>query len=230
LLRNFLDAQSPHVDTPNTESFGNEQQRPPSATLGTPGSRPPKRRRTNEVPEWENTRPQWQQVLGDSHARQQMNESVLTQRPWTTVNAPAPPVNVQMPTRNVNGSRGPQRNMVGQPTMTWAAVNQPTVAPAPAPAPPPPPAPAPAAVLPPTPLPINNGMRNNDNGLRWNAEQERREGTEGQEEGSKALIDTFQNPKKRKIYGVISGLQSGIEHLQRELDSLKRLLGIDDED
>ena len=29
---------------------------------------------------------------------------------------------------------------------------------------------------------------------------------------------------------LVSGLQGGIEHLQKELDSLKRALGIDDED
>ena len=50
------------------------------------------------------------------------------------------------------------------------------------------------------------------------------------EEGSVALIDTFPKSKQRQVYGLVSGLQGGIENLQRELDTLKKALGIDDED
>jgi len=58
----------------------------------------------------------------------------------------------------------------------------------------------------------------------------RRESTVPNEEGSVALIDKLPKNKQRQVYGLVSGLQGGIEHLQRELDSLKRALGIDDED
>lgn len=74
----------------------------------------------------------------------------------------------------------------------------------------------------------NSGERNG-NGVRRNTEQERRESTIGNEEGSGALIDSLPKNKQRQVYGLVSGLQGGIEHLQRELDSLKRALGIDDE-
>jgi hypothetical protein len=72
-----------------------------------------------------------------------------------------------------------------------------------------------------------NGGENNGNDLQRNMEQERRESTI--EEGSGALIDSLPKSKQRQVYGLISGLQGGIGHLQRELDSLKRALGIDDE-
>ena len=58
-------------------------------------------------------------------------------------------------------------------------------------------------------------------------EQERGESTI--EERSGALIDILPKSKQRQVYGLISGLQGGIENLQRELDSLKKVLGIDDE-
>ena len=45
-----------------------------------------------------------------------------------------------------------------------------------------------------------------------------------------AVIDTLPKNKQRQVYGVLSGLQAGIEHLQRELDALKRTLGVEDED
>jgi hypothetical protein len=47
---------------------------------------------------------------------------------------------------------------------------------------------------------------------------------------SKPMIDTFPKAKQRQIFSVISGLQGGIDHLQKQLDALKALLGIDEED
>ncbi|KUJ06264.1 uncharacterized protein LY89DRAFT_692600 [Mollisia scopiformis] len=41
------------------------------------------------------------------------------------------------------------------------------------------------------------------------------------------LIDTFPKTKQRHIYGVIGGLESGIDHLNAQVVSLKALLGID---
>ena len=47
---------------------------------------------------------------------------------------------------------------------------------------------------------------------------------------SKPVIDTLPKAKQRQIFSVISGLQGGIDHLQKQLDTLKALLGIDEED
>jgi hypothetical protein len=77
---------------------------------------------------------------------------------------------------------------------------------------------------------MRNGGESNGNGVRRDIERERRESTTGNEEGTTSLIDSLPKNKQRQVYGLVSGLQGGIEHLQRELDSLKRALGIDDED
>jgi len=92
--------------------------------------------------------------------------------------------------------------------MGWATVNTPTSAP--------PPLISPGAG--------NVGSYGN------NLEQGRREETVVHDDGSVALIDTLPKNKQRQVFSLVSGLQSGIEGLQRELDSLKRALGIDDED
>ena len=47
---------------------------------------------------------------------------------------------------------------------------------------------------------------------------------------STPMIDTLPKAKQRQIFSVISGLQGGIDHLKKQLDALKALLGIDDED
>jgi hypothetical protein len=47
---------------------------------------------------------------------------------------------------------------------------------------------------------------------------------------STPMIDTLPKAKQRQIFSVISGLQGGIDHLQKQLDALKALLGISDED
>lgn len=83
---------------------------------------------------------------------------------------------------------------------------------------------APAPQLPNTTL-----LESNGGAFRSVTEQGRQEDTVLNEEGSVALIDTLPKNKQRQVYGLVSGLQGGIEHLQRELDSLKRALGIDDE-
>lgn len=47
---------------------------------------------------------------------------------------------------------------------------------------------------------------------------------------STPMIDTLPKAKQRQIFSVISGLQGSIDHLKKQLDALKALLGIDDED
>lgn len=44
------------------------------------------------------------------------------------------------------------------------------------------------------------------------------------------LIDSFPKSKQRHIFGVIGGLESGIDHLNAQVVSLKALLGIDAEE
>ncbi|KAF4635049.1 hypothetical protein G7Y89_g3047 [Cudoniella acicularis] len=176
-----------------------------------------KRRRTDTVPEWESQRPQWEQELGDSQARQQMKD--IVQRPWATVN---PQISTQTPPILMNGGNGtrsvppsaierqtPMTTPMGTP-MGWATVNQPS--------------PVPGAQM------FGSGADSNGTSYQNTLEQGRREETVGNEEGSVALIDTLPKHKQRQVYGLVSGLQGGIEHLQRELDSLKKALGIDDED
>jgi hypothetical protein len=47
---------------------------------------------------------------------------------------------------------------------------------------------------------------------------------------STSIIDTLPKAKQRQIFSVLSGLQGGIDHLKKQLDALKAILGIDDED
>jgi hypothetical protein len=47
---------------------------------------------------------------------------------------------------------------------------------------------------------------------------------------STPIIDSLPKPKQRHIYSLISGLQGGIDHLEKQLSSLKALLGIEDDD
>ena len=75
---------------------------------------------------------------------------------------------------------------------------------------------------------MHNGGDVHRNGFYRDRERERREPTIGNEDGS-TIIDSLPKNKQRQVYGLISGLQGGIEHLQRELDGLKRAMGIDDE-
>jgi hypothetical protein len=203
LMESIDVVQSTSIDTSTGADFLNEPQRTSSATILSSGPPSTKRRRTNEVPEWENTRPRWEQELGDSHAEQQMKDTSNVQRPWATVNNPVSAATPQTLKNGLNDDL--PRNSMG-----WAAVNQPTPVP--------------------TPQMVNNSMESNSNGSRRSLEQERREETVPNEEGPSALIDRLPKTKQRQVYGLVSGLQGGIEHLQRELDSLKKALGIDDED
>jgi len=204
MIISYIDVtESPVVETPGDgdgeNSFNNGPREPSSSDPKA------KRRRVNAVPEWEGARPQWEQGLGDSQVRQQMND--IVQRPWATVNHPAPVPIVQSVKNGTNGARPVSGSAIDHPSSTgWATVNQP------------------AAIS--APQPFNTGA----DGYKSNLDQGRREETVVNEEGSVALIDTLPKNKQRQVYGLVSGLQGGIEHLQKELDSLKRALGIDEED
>lgn len=74
------------------------------------------------------------------------------------------------------------------------------------------------------------GMDSNGGFPRRSLSRDRREDSRGDDSGMSPIIDTLPKNKQRQLYGVLSGLQGGIEHLQRELDSLKKALGVEDAD
>lgn len=171
-----------------------------------PASNPPdsKRRRTDAVPDWESARPQWEQELGASHARQQMNE--MGQKSWATVNSPIP---MSMPTVEMGRSRNPSeslehRNSIGG----WAAVNQQPLGP---------------------PAQNFNNVEGSVMSSHRNIEEQARREETMIDDRSEALIDTLPKKKQREVYMLVSGLQMGINQLQNELNSLRKALGIDDE-
>ena len=187
-----------------------------------------KRARLQEVPQWAPQPPpqpplhqpvQWgQNHLPLPPLSQQLNEKL--QKTWATVNQH--PLKPQLPT-NGNGHLPPEHYKTN--TMSWATVNQPqphTQTPL-----------QPQAYPTPQTAPSVQGMMHNGGDTHWNGfsqEGEGRESTTGNEEGSGALIDSLPKSKQRQVYGLVSGLQGGIEHLQRQLDALKRAIGIDDVD
>ena len=204
------------TSTPVARPSLNANQQPLSQPLqpSHPSSTGPsaKRRKKNTVPDWESARPQWEQELGDSQARQQMNQIIPVQRPWAPVNVPVSTPSSQPTMNGMNGTGSAPTTIRPSNSMGWATVNQPAAAPA--------------------PQTSRNGLESNGDSYRNSVgvDQGRRESTVPNEEGSAALIDMLPKNKQRQVYGLVSGLQGGIEHLQRELDSLKRALGIDDED
>jgi hypothetical protein len=136
---------------------------------------------TDPIPEWESARPQWEQELGDSQARQHMNE--IVQRPWTTVNSPATmPIPTSQPMNDMN-SLGtlPSRTIEQRNSMGWATVNQPTSLPG----------------------PQKYERASSTAGSFRNLEQVRREDTVINEEGSVPLIDTLPKSKQRQVYGQV---------------------------
>jgi hypothetical protein len=79
---------------------------------------------------------------------------------------------------------------------------------------------------------LDNGIEREESIPHGSFENGRREDTViyGDAEPPIPLIDTFPRNKQRHIYGIVSGLQGGIEHLQKELEMLKKALGIHEEE
>ncbi|RDW79606.1 hypothetical protein BP6252_04244 [Coleophoma cylindrospora] len=98
-----------------------------------------------------------------------------------------------------------------EPRPMWAAVNRTEPVPA-------------------TPEKMVNGNGTSSMLSHTNSEYERREETAPSEDTTRPLIDAMPKNKQRQIYGLVSGLQGGIDHLQKELDMLKKVMGIDDAD
>ncbi|CAD6501229.1 BgTH12-01483 [Blumeria graminis f. sp. triticale] len=168
-----------------------------------------KRRRTTApiastpMPEWENLRhPQWDQDLGNS-SRRLVN---MGQQPWASVKLQATTSNTSGVLNGRNsGASGVSDALEQRSSLAWPSVNQPSN------------------------IQMYHSQENSSAGFR--NERNTREGTVGHEDANSfVLIDTLPRGKQRQVYGLISGIQGGIDHLQHELNSLKKALGIDDED
>lgn len=113
--------------------------------------------------------------------------------------------------------------------MGWAAVNQ--IVPGPmnqiVPAPITLPVPIPAPRIP------NNAAshvpKESVNGSRSHFRQEFRDEDTPSTTRTSAVYDMLPKSKQRQVLQAVNGLQGGIDHLQRELTTLKKLLGIDEE-
>lgn len=79
-----------------------------------------------------------------------------------------------------------------------------------------------AAVNQPRVPPRGEGMENNGAGPQARGEKV-------EDDTPVPMIDGLPKNKQRQVYGLVSGIQAGIEHLQRELNQLKKALGIFDE-
>ena len=154
-----------------------------------------------------------------------MNEIIPIQRPWATVNAPVPTPPPAPPMRALPSQTIPTQSASnGVPdrrprdSLGWAAVNQP--------------APTPDAQT----YVTNSGFieiassSSGRPGKYGKGEPSKKDENVPREESSAALIDLLPKNQQRKVYGLVSGLQGGIQQLQRELDLLKKALGIDEED
>ncbi|TAQ91050.1 hypothetical protein B7494_g584 [Chlorociboria aeruginascens] len=201
------DLESPSAISSEGSQPASQREREPSA-----GDPLAKRRRIDAPTQHEtDQRAQWDQKPPVMEIRSQTN-GAAPQPPWPTVNGPMSLPNPNLPAMS-NGSRHTSHNSFDRDRPAWAAVNQPIL--------------APIQQL------VGNGQepamgdpRNESRSIIFDGD--RREETFTNEERPTALIETMPKNKQRQIYGLVSGIQGGIEHLQRELDTLKKALGIDD--
>lgn len=178
----------------------------------------PDQRQPDEAPTWHTGSPQWPHEYGVPQAHPQ-TENAAAQPRWATVNPPPPshPPHPPQPVQPLpsiahrpNGiANFAPSDITHRSPMGWATINQQR----PQPVPPP-----------------SYGMESNGRLPHRDMSRERREDTGGNDSGTGALIDSLPKNKQRQVYGVLSGLQAGIEHLQRELDALKRTMGVEDSD
>lgn len=175
----------------------------------------PDQRLPDEAPTWHNGSPQWPPELGIPQAHPQTNTAPDQPR-WAAVNPPSTksrplpnsPLHSTPPiAHRPNGIAIPPSSTINQSPMGWATVNQ---------------------QRPPPVAHPGYGMESNNGFPHRGTSQDRREDTVGNESSTGALIDSLPKNKQRHLYGVLSGLQGGIETLQRELDSLKKALGVED--
>lgn len=168
-----------------------------------------KRRKTNTpikktatiTPEPENMRNYLDQKTNDN-VPQQVN---IGQRHWATVNPQATPKSTQFMTRELTPNGNMTRSALNQiNTSGKSSANQPS---------------------------ITSNFTGEDNCFAFQSNRIIRKGTSPREDGGTFIvIDTLPKGKQRQVYGLISGIQGGIDHLQRELNLLKNALGINDDD
>lgn len=185
---------------------------------------------------------QWGQ---QNHSQVPQHTTAMPHPSWASVNHPTQSPGT--PGNGVNGSNGnpyPPQNHYGPPVPPgpphppatgWATINHHTphaqtqYPPHPQAQPPPHTRNYIPLQQPPPVQPLaQNGGEVHANGSRRNVDQERRESTIGNDDGA-FVIDNMPKHKQRQVYGIISGIQGGLDHLQRELDALKKSLGIDDD-
>ncbi|TQS36120.1 hypothetical protein Golomagni_03440 [Golovinomyces magnicellulatus] len=169
-----------------------------------------KRRKTNTpmkktatiTPEPENTRNYLDQKTNDK-VPEQVN---IGQRHWATVNPQAASKLTQFMTRELTPNGNMTHSALNQiNTPGKSSANQPSI--------------------------TSNFTGEDNNCFASQSNQIIRKGTSPREEGGAfIIIDTLPKGKQRQVYGLISGIQGGIDHLQRELNLLKNALGINDDD
>ncbi|RKF82984.1 hypothetical protein GcM3_018036 [Golovinomyces cichoracearum] len=162
----------------------------------------PMTKTASKTPELENTRTYLDQKTGDM-APQQVN---IGQRHWATVNPQAAPKSTQFMTKELthNGNvTHSDLNQVNTPGKSLG--NRPSI--------------------------TSNFTGEDNNCFAFQSNRIIRKDTSPREEGGTfIIIDTLPKGKQRQVYSLISGIQGGINHLQRELNLLKNALGINDDD
>lgn len=184
---------------------------------------------SNEIRQWQITRPLWEQELGDA-SRQELD---IGQRNWATINphpitpTMAQPLVIEM---NSTGTEAFSTLENTENSINWSSVNQ-----QPQSLQPPPSSGPVLSVTSTSSTCTTSNTKSNfekNTGVRFHPDASLRKSTvpTQAEEISLPLIDTLPKGKQRQVYGLVSGIQGGLDHLQRELNSLKRALGINDED
>jgi len=195
---------------------------------------PAKRMRLDAPNSWSN-----EQHRYDPQAHQ-INTIIPARSPWPSVNSPVPSSPAPVPGAATSMNNGTRQNatplnalprqasqlaQVNAPqnstphdgrmqSATWATVNNQVSNPDQQP---------PAQAKPAE----TNGRASRSS---FSQEQPGRQDALAKDPPSSPLIDNLPKHKQRQIYGIISGIQGSIEHLTRELNSLKKSLGIDDDE
>lgn len=157
---------------------------------------------TDDIPTWDDTLRQPGQEQGDSS----LSQSNAGSRQWATVNRQTV-TQITQPALNSITESSPttHKNLVKTNTPSGLSRNWPSIA------------------------QISDGSETN--GFFAQLDRSIEGDKPSSERGDKVvLIDTLPKAKQRQVYGLMSGIQGGIDHLQRELNSLKNALGIDDKD
>ncbi|KHJ31855.1 hypothetical protein EV44_g4530 [Erysiphe necator] len=168
----------------------------------------PKRRKltatmiTNNAPTWDETQRRWGQELSDGSMSQLNSGS----RKWATVNRQTATKSIESIMKSITDDRHTDPKSVAnvnshsELSRNWSSITQ-----------------------------IQGEKTTNGFAPQSNRSTEENN-VPCEIEQKIVIIDTLPKAKQRQVYGLISGIQGGIDHLQCELNSLKNALGIDDKD